>query len=74
MERVVRSGAAPWTVVRPSRLLDDPGPPGFIASADARPKGPSSLRRVDRASFLADEVSLRQYVRQIVGVTSGLAS
>lgn len=71
MENVVRSGPAPWTIVRPTRLVESRGPPGYTAATDLRPKASATLRRTDLASFLIEEATAPHHVRQIVGLTSG---
>ena len=71
MEHVVRAGPAPWTIVRPTRLVDSKGPPGCTAATDLRPKASATLRRTDLADFLLEEATSPHYVRQIVGLTSG---
>ncbi len=71
MENVVRSGTAPWTIVRPTRLVESGGPAGYLSATDLHPRASASLRRTDLAAFLVEEAATPRYVRQIVGVTSG---
>ena len=71
MENVVRSGPAPWTIVRPTRLVDSKGPPGYTAATDLRPRASATLRRADLANFLLEEATAPNHIRQIVGLTSG---
>ena len=73
MEKVVRSGPAPWTIVRPTRLVESKGPQGYTAATDLRPKASATLRRTGLANFLLEEATAPHHVRQIVGLTSGTA-
>lgn len=70
LESVVYAGRAPWTIVRPTRLTDDPNPQGYVIEVDARPKGPNSIRRSELARCLLDEAVSAQHTLHIVGVTS----
>ncbi|MBA3420752.1 MAG: NAD(P)H-binding protein [Thermoleophilaceae bacterium] len=68
-ERLVRASDRQWTIVRPSRLTDDPATGRYRAG----PGLPFSVRahvpRADVADLLVRELSERRFVRETVEVT-----
>lgn len=68
MEQAVRKSDLDWTIVRPSRLIDDPLLSMYRVT-EGYPKEPIT-RRIDLAHVLIEEVSDRQFIRKGIGVVS----
>ena len=68
VEAIVKASSVAWTIVRPPKLTNGP-PTGYVAGLERDPKL-FSAARADVASFIADEVEERKYVRQAVFVAS----
>jgi putative NADH-flavin reductase len=71
VEEIVKGSSLAWTIVRPSKLTNG-APKGYVATLQLQPKS-FSTTRADVASFIADEIDARAYVRQAVFVTSRVA-
>ena len=68
VEAIVRASDLLWTIVRPSRLTNEPGA-GYTVTAQLQ--GDSwSTSRSDLAAFIADEIQKNEWVRRIPFVTS----
>jgi len=68
VEEIVQASTLAWTIVRPSRLTNQP-PKGYDASLQLNPKA-FLTTRADVADFIADEIDRSTYLRQAVFVTS----
>src|SRR5215469_9306922 len=68
VEEIVKASTLAWTIVRPSRLTNQP-PKGYDASLQLNPKA-FLTTRADVADFIADEIDRSTYLRQAVFVTS----
>jgi hypothetical protein len=68
VEEIVRASALAWTIVRPPKLTNGSAV-GYLASLKQQPKL-FSAGRADVASFIADELRDKRYLRQAVSVAS----
>lgn len=68
-ERVVRASDRDWTIVRPSRLTDEPATGRYQAAPGLRFSRRAHVPRADVADFLVRELSERRFVRETVEVT-----
>jgi len=68
MERLVRSSAVDWTIVRPPRLVEGAAPRGYRAESGALPGRGLTMQYADLAAFLVDEAERQDHRRQVVGV------
>lgn len=68
VEEIVRASSLPWTIVRPPKLTNGPST-GYVPGLERDPKL-FSAARADVATFIADEIEDRNYVRQAVFVAS----
>ena len=68
VEELVRASSLAWTIVRPPKLTNGP-PRGYVAGLERDPKL-FSAARADVASFIADDVKDKNYLRQAVFVAS----
>jgi putative NADH-flavin reductase len=64
MERVIRGSDLDWTIVRPPRLVNDPGTGEYRVRADYPPPGGSKIARADVAHFIAATLTAGSYLRQ----------
>lgn len=56
-EATIRRSTLDWTLVRPGRLVDQPGTGTYRVSPRYRPPGQTSIPRADVASFLLDQLA-----------------
>lgn len=70
VEEIVKASNLAWTIVRPSRLTNQPAK-GYAASLQLNAKA-FMTTRADLAEFIAEELNGSLYVRQGVFVTSRL--
>jgi uncharacterized protein YbjT (DUF2867 family) len=68
VEEIVEATSLAWTIVRPPKLTNGP-PIGYVAGLQRDPKL-FSAARADVASFIADELRDKKYLRQAVFVAS----
>ena len=64
MERVVRASALDWTLVRPTRLVNDPGRGEFRIRDRYPAPGLTRIARADVAQFMVGALTERAYIRQ----------
>ena len=64
MERVVKDSDLDWTLVRPTRLVSDPGTGKYRVRADFPPPGGSKIARADVAHFIATALTSATYIHQ----------
>ena len=64
MERVVRDSDLDWTLVRASRLVNDPGTGEYRVRADYPPPGGGKIARADVAHFIAAALTSGSYLRE----------
>ena len=64
MERVVRASALDWTLVRPTRLVNDPGRGEFRIRDQYPAPGLTRIARADVAQFMMAELTEPDYIRQ----------
>jgi uncharacterized protein YbjT (DUF2867 family) len=69
LERIVKSSALNWTIVRPARLTNDT-PRGYLESETARPGNRLSVSRQDVAAFITHLINHVEYSRKTVFVGS----
>lgn len=63
-EDTIRRSTLDWTLVRPGRLVDQPGTGTYRVSPRYRPPGQTSIPRADVASFLLDQIADTAWSRQ----------
>jgi putative NADH-flavin reductase len=69
METLVRYRALAWTIVRPTRLTDEPAT-GHYRTGEHLPLGLSpSISRADVADFLLEQVNSDQYLHRAPTIT-----
>jgi putative NADH-flavin reductase len=68
LERVTRSSALDWTIVRPTRLTDGAGAGTYRAEAGKMAAGAKAISRSDVAHFLLGAAERGEHVRQVVGL------
>ena len=64
MEQVVRASDLDWTLVRPSRLVNQPGKGEYRVRADYAPPGGGKIARADVAHFIAAALTANSYIHQ----------
>jgi putative NADH-flavin reductase len=64
MERVAKDSDLDWTLVRPARLVSDPGKGEYRVRADFPPPGGGKIARVDVAHFIATALTSASYIRE----------
>jgi putative NADH-flavin reductase len=64
MERVVRDSDLDWTLVRPTRLVSDPGKGEYRVRADFPPPGGGKIARADVADFIGTALISARYIRE----------
>src|SRR5580704_5495161 len=64
LERVVRDSDLDWTLVRPTRLVNDPGKGEYLVRADFPPPGGGKIARADVAHFIATALTSASYIRE----------
>jgi putative NADH-flavin reductase len=64
MERVVRDSDLDWTLVRPTRLVSDPGKGEYRVRADFPPPGGGKIARADVADFIGAALISASYIRE----------
>ena len=64
MERVVRDSDLDWTLVRPARLVSDPGKGEYRVRADFPPPGGGKIARTDVAHFIGTALTSASYIRE----------
>ena len=64
MEQAVRDSDLDWTLVRASRLVNDPGKGAYRVRADYPPPGGGKIARADVAHFMATALTSATYIRQ----------
>jgi putative NADH-flavin reductase len=64
MERVVRDSDLDWTLVRPTRLVNEPAKGEYRVRADYAPSGGGKIARADVAHFIAAALTSATYIRQ----------
>lgn len=65
----MRASERDWTIVRPSRLTDEPATGRYQAAPGLRFSARAHVPRADVADFLVRELSERRFVRETVEVT-----
>jgi putative NADH-flavin reductase len=64
MEEVVRGSDLDWTLVRATRLVDDPGKGTYRVRDDYPPKGGGKIARADVAHFIGCALAEGSYIRR----------
>jgi uncharacterized protein YbjT (DUF2867 family) len=64
MEQVVRGSDLDWTLVRATRLINDPARGGYRVRDDYPPKGGSKIARADVAAFMGAALTDGDYIRR----------
>jgi len=64
MEQVVRSSGLDWTLVRPARLVNEPGRGQYRVRADYAPPGGGKIARADVADFIGAALTANTYIRE----------
>ena len=64
MERVVKDSDLDWTLVRPTRLVSDPGKGEYRVRADFPPPGGGKIARADVAHFIGAALTSASYIRE----------
>jgi putative NADH-flavin reductase len=62
MERIVRDSELDWTLVRASRLVNDPGTGKYRVRADYPPPGGGKIARADVAHFIGAALTTGSYI------------
>jgi len=68
METVVRASDTDWTLVRPSRLTDDPGRGSYRTSTGKMPPKGMKIARADVAHLMLECLDEKRYIRQHVAL------
>jgi len=63
MESIVRASSVDWTVVRPTRLQDEPATGTYRVQDGETPKGGWQVTRADVARFIVEEIEKRRWSR-----------
>lgn len=69
LEEIVRASTLEWTLVRPTRLVDEEPTDDYRVLAGETPKGGSQITRADLARFIVGELAKREWL----GATPTLA-
>ena len=64
MEQLVRAADLDWTLVRPTRLVNDPGTGQYRVRQDYPPPGLTKIARADVARFIVSALTGSGYLRQ----------
>ncbi len=64
MEQVVRAADLDWTLVRPTRLVNDPGTGNYRVRPDYPPPGLTKIARADVARFIVSALTESAYIRE----------
>jgi putative NADH-flavin reductase len=64
MEQIVTGSDLDWTLVRASRLVDDPARGQYRVRADYPPKGGGKIARADVAGFMCAALTEGSYIHQ----------
>ena len=64
MERVIRDSDLDWTLVRASRLVNDPGTGEYRVRADYPPPGGGKIARADVAHFIGAALTSGSHLRE----------
>jgi putative NADH-flavin reductase len=64
MERVVRDSDLDWTLVRATRLVNDPGKGEYRVRADFPPPGGGKIARADVAHFIGTALTSASYIHE----------
>ncbi len=64
MEQVVRAADLDWTLVRPTRLVNDPGTGQYRVRPDYPPPGLTKIARADVARFIISALTESAYIRE----------
>ena len=64
MEQLVRASDLDWTLVRATRLVNDPGTGEYRVNADFPPPGGGKIARADVAHFIAAALTAGSYIRE----------
>jgi uncharacterized protein YbjT (DUF2867 family) len=64
MERVVKDSDLDWTLVRPTRLVSDPGKGEYRVRAGFPPPGGGKIARADVAHFIGTALTSASYIRE----------
>jgi len=64
LERVVKDSDLDWTLVRPTRLVNDPGKGEYRVRADFPPPGGGKIARADVAHFIGAALTSASYIRE----------
>jgi uncharacterized protein YbjT (DUF2867 family) len=64
LERVVKDSDLDWTLVRPTRLVNDPGKGEYRVRADFPPPGGGKIARADVAHFIGTALTSASYIRE----------
>jgi putative NADH-flavin reductase len=64
MERLVKDSDLDWTLVRPTRLVNDPGKGEYRVRADFPPPGGGKIARADVAHFIGTALTSASYIRE----------
>jgi uncharacterized protein YbjT (DUF2867 family) len=69
VEDLVRASSLAWTIVRPPKLTNG-APRGYVAGLKLQ-SGSYTVARAGVATFIADELDNKEYVRKAVFIASG---
>jgi putative NADH-flavin reductase len=69
MERIVRDSELDWTLVRPARLLNDPGRGEYRVRPDYPPQGGAKIARADVALFIHTALTTTTYIHESPAIT-----
>ena len=64
MEQIVRGSDLDWTLVRATRLVNDPAKGDYRVRDDYPPKGGSKIARADVANFIGAALTEGSYIRR----------
>jgi len=64
MEQVVRASDLDWTLVRPTRLVNEPAKGEYRVRADYAPPGGGKIARADVAHFIGTVLTTGTHIRQ----------
>jgi uncharacterized protein YbjT (DUF2867 family) len=56
MEDIVQASALDWTLVRPTRIVDEPSTGRYRVQVGANPKGGTAITRADLARFVVQAI------------------
>jgi putative NADH-flavin reductase len=69
MEQIVRSSDLDWTLVRPARLLNEPGRGEYRVRPDYPPKGGAKIARADVARFIHTTLTENTHLHESPAIT-----